>query len=144
MVTEVFGNILYYPETEHVKEFPSPEFLKNRVILSTKPPKEYLEAKSFKEKDFEHSDSKKNNEETAWGREVPDLDTEIESAAAKVTILSISMVYYSSCFNAFFNLLLATCWIHNQIRNSLFLPPTPPTACCCLSFFYFLFFLSGL
>jgi len=82
-VTEVFGNILYYPETEHVKEFPSPEFLKNRVILSTKPPKEYLEAKSFKEKDFEHSDSKKKNEETAWGREVPDLDTEIESAAAK-------------------------------------------------------------
>ncbi|KAF3331744.1 phosphoinositide phospholipase C 6-like protein [Carex littledalei] len=83
MVTEVFGNILYYPETEHVKEFPSPEFLKNRVILSTKPPKEYLEAKSFKEKDFEQSDSTKKNEETAWGREVPDLETEIESAAAK-------------------------------------------------------------
>lgn len=98
MVTEVFGNILYYPETAaHMKEFPSPESLKNRVILSTKPPKEYLEAKSFKEKDFEHSDSKKKNEETAWGKEVSDLETEIESAA-KVTILSISMVYYSSCF----------------------------------------------
>ncbi|KAJ4764184.1 Phosphoinositide phospholipase C [Rhynchospora pubera] len=83
MVTEVLGNTLYYPDTEHLKEFPSPEFLKNRIILSTKPPKEYLQAKTFKERDVEHSDLKKKNEEAAWGREVPDLQAEIESAAAK-------------------------------------------------------------
>ncbi|KAJ3682827.1 hypothetical protein LUZ60_013054 [Juncus effusus] len=75
MVTEVFGEILYYPDAEHLKEFPSPEFLKHRVILSTKPPKEYLEAKSFKERDFE--DDKKKSEENAWGKEVPDFQTEI-------------------------------------------------------------------
>lgn len=99
-MTEVFGNTLYYPDTEkHLKEFPSPEFLKNRVILSTKPPKEYLEAKTFKERDIEQEvDLKKKNEEAAWGREVPDLQTEIESASAKVNNLYILMVYCLSCF----------------------------------------------
>jgi phosphatidylinositol phospholipase C, delta len=85
MVTEVFGNTLYYPDTDkNLKEFPSPESLKNRVILSTKPPKEYLEAMTIKERDAEHADMKKKNEEQAWGKEVPDLQAEIESASAKV------------------------------------------------------------
>lgn len=39
------GEALYYPPTdEPCKEFPSPESLKGRIIISTKPPKEYLEA----------------------------------------------------------------------------------------------------
>jgi phosphatidylinositol phospholipase C, delta len=98
MVTEVFGNTLYYPDTEkHLKEFPSPESLKNRVILSTKPPKEYLEAKTFKERDAEHADLKKKNEEEAWGTEVPDFQTEIESLSEKVKNVYISRVYYLSC-----------------------------------------------
>ncbi|XP_020087006.1 phosphoinositide phospholipase C 6-like isoform X1 [Ananas comosus] len=80
MVTETFGDMLYYPDSESLEEFPSPEALKNRVILSTKPPKEYLEAKSFKEKDAEPHNGKEPNEEDAWGKEVPDLQTEIESA----------------------------------------------------------------
>lgn len=49
MVLETFGDILYYPSSETIAEFPSPESLKKRIILSTKPPKEYLEAKSSKE-----------------------------------------------------------------------------------------------
>jgi hypothetical protein len=41
----VLGEALFYPPTdEPCKEFPSPESLKGRIIISTKPPKEYLEA----------------------------------------------------------------------------------------------------
>ncbi|KAI4370538.1 hypothetical protein MLD38_018884 [Melastoma candidum] len=45
MLAEIFGDMLYYPTTESLAEFPSPESLKNRIIISTKPPKEYLESK---------------------------------------------------------------------------------------------------
>lgn len=45
MLAEIFGDTLYYPTTDCLAEFPSPESLKNRIIISTKPPKEYLESK---------------------------------------------------------------------------------------------------
>ncbi|XP_059302386.1 phosphoinositide phospholipase C 6-like [Lycium ferocissimum] len=45
LVIQVFGEMLYYPRSECLEEFPSPEELKHRIILSTKPPKEYLESK---------------------------------------------------------------------------------------------------
>ncbi|KAL6896807.1 hypothetical protein ACP4OV_007379 [Aristida adscensionis] len=82
MVLEVFGDILYYPETDHLKEFPSPEDLKKRVLLSTKPPKEYLESKAggtMKEGDAEQPLGK-GADDTAWGKEIPDFQTEIQSA----------------------------------------------------------------
>ncbi|KAL2940576.1 Phosphoinositide phospholipase C 6 [Bienertia sinuspersici] len=50
MATEVFGEMLFYPESKHLEQFPSPEELKFRIILSTKPPKEYLEEKQSKDK----------------------------------------------------------------------------------------------
>lgn len=50
MVTEIFGELLYCPDCQHLEHFPSPEELKFRIILSTKPPKEYLEAKQRKDK----------------------------------------------------------------------------------------------
>ncbi|KAM7271143.1 hypothetical protein ACFE04_030357 [Oxalis oulophora] len=43
MVTQTFGDLLYYPESDLLEEFPSPEELIHRIIISTKPPKEYLE-----------------------------------------------------------------------------------------------------
>ncbi|KAH6777799.1 Phosphoinositide-specific phospholipase C family protein [Perilla frutescens var. frutescens] len=43
MATQVFGDMLYYPESEGLDKFPSPEDLKYRIIVSTKPPKEYLD-----------------------------------------------------------------------------------------------------
>ncbi|KAB1201435.1 Phosphoinositide phospholipase C 2 [Morella rubra] len=44
MVTKTFGAMLYRPEgTENEKEFPSPESLKKKILISTKPPKEYTE-----------------------------------------------------------------------------------------------------
>ncbi|TKW36681.1 hypothetical protein SEVIR_2G455600v4 [Setaria viridis] len=82
MVLEVFGDILFYPGTDHFKEFPSPEELKGRVLLSTKPPKEYLEAKvgTMKEGDADPHPGKGAADDAAWGKEVPDFQTEIQSA----------------------------------------------------------------
>lgn len=45
MVTQTFEDTLYYPNSGSLMEFPSPESLKNRIVISTKPPKEYLEDK---------------------------------------------------------------------------------------------------
>ena len=87
MVLEVFGTILYYPEEEHPKELPSPESLKGRVLLSTKPPKEYLEAKdggAAKDGDAEQNPGKGTDDDAAWGTEVPDFKTEIQSAKVRV------------------------------------------------------------
>ncbi|RZC26754.1 Phosphoinositide phospholipase C 2 isoform C [Glycine soja] len=82
MVTETFGDILFTPNSESVKEFPSPESLKKRIIISTKPPKEYLEAKEKekgddsqheKEKGDDSQHGKALGEDEAWGKEVPSL-----------------------------------------------------------------------
>lgn len=73
MVTETFGEMLFCPETEYLQEFPSPEALKKRIIISTKPPKEYLESKSFKDKEDAAQKGKDATDEEAWGKEVPDL-----------------------------------------------------------------------
>jgi phosphatidylinositol phospholipase C delta len=73
MVTQTFGDTLFSPGSECLKEFPSPESLKRRIIISTKPPKEYLEAKEIKDKE---SDSQKGNaapDEEAWGKEILNL-----------------------------------------------------------------------
>ncbi|PWA68665.1 phosphoinositide phospholipase C family, EF-hand domain pair [Artemisia annua] len=40
MVMEIFGDMLYRPQKGDKDEFPSPESLKRRIILSTKPPAE--------------------------------------------------------------------------------------------------------
>ncbi|CAH9147476.1 unnamed protein product [Cuscuta epithymum] len=45
MLTQVFGDMLYFPEPGCLGELPSPKELKHRVVLSTKPPKEYLESR---------------------------------------------------------------------------------------------------
>ncbi|XP_034688440.1 phosphoinositide phospholipase C 2-like [Vitis riparia] len=46
MVTETFGDMLFRPESEYLPEFPSPESLKKKIVISTKPPKEYLDIES--------------------------------------------------------------------------------------------------
>ncbi|XP_077245596.1 phosphoinositide phospholipase C 2-like isoform X2 [Tasmannia lanceolata] len=69
MVTQTFGEMLFIPEAECLEEFPSPEALKKRIIISTKPPKEYLGSR--KEKD--------STEEEAWGKEVPGLRAQLEN-----------------------------------------------------------------
>ncbi|XP_068644185.1 phosphoinositide phospholipase C 2-like [Aristolochia californica] len=76
MVTQIFGEMLFIPSEEDLKEFRSPESMRNRVIISTKPPKEYLESKSTKEV---NNGSRKVNyagDEEAWGEEVQELKPE--------------------------------------------------------------------
>ncbi|OEL38102.1 Phosphoinositide phospholipase C 2 [Dichanthelium oligosanthes] len=67
MIKETFGDMLYISESETMAEFPSPEDLKGKIIISTKAPKEYLQSKSGKE---EAADDKA--EEGVWGEEISD------------------------------------------------------------------------
>lgn len=72
MITQTFGDMLFTPEVDCLSEFPSPESLKNRIIISTKPPKEYLESSSIKETN-NGSQRINDKEEEAWGKEVSDI-----------------------------------------------------------------------
>lgn len=74
MVTQTFGEMLFYPPEECLEEFPSPEELKNRILISTKPPKEYLESKTFKGNRSQRERDSSDDEE--WGKEVPYLQPE--------------------------------------------------------------------
>lgn len=79
MIAQTFGDILYYPEeTECLKEFPSPEDMKYRIIISTKPPKEYLKAKTIKETGAK-SKRRKDSVEDVWGLEPTELINEQEA-----------------------------------------------------------------
>ncbi|CAK9173557.1 unnamed protein product [Ilex paraguariensis] len=73
MITQTFGDMLFSPGSECLKEFPSPESLKKRIIISTKPPKEYLKGKEIKGKESDAQEGKDPSDEVAWGKEVPDL-----------------------------------------------------------------------
>ncbi|XP_073036275.1 phosphoinositide phospholipase C 2-like isoform X2 [Primulina eburnea] len=68
MITQTFGEMLFSPGPESLRQFPTPESLKKRIIISTKPPKEYLKAKVLESK---KSDSKneRNSATEAWGKE---------------------------------------------------------------------------
>lgn len=74
MLIETFGEMLFYPESDCLKELPSPEELKYRIIISTKPPEEYRKAKTANEK--EHDSHK--SEEDLWGKEPSELTEEHE------------------------------------------------------------------
>ncbi|OQU77319.1 phosphoinositide phospholipase C 2 [Sorghum bicolor] len=65
MLKETFGEMLYVSESEKMAEFPSPDELKGKIIISTKAPKEYLQTKSGKEE----------AEEGVWGEEISDDKT---------------------------------------------------------------------
>ncbi|CAL4903087.1 unnamed protein product [Urochloa decumbens] len=69
MLKETFGDMLYISESESMSEFPSPDDLKGKIIISTKPPKEYLQTKSSKE---EQADDDDKAEEGVWGEEISD------------------------------------------------------------------------
>lgn len=63
MVTHIFGAMLYYPESNRFVRLPSPESLKHRIIISTKPPKEYLESSGIKQKGAASPRGKNSSEE---------------------------------------------------------------------------------
>ena len=75
LITQTFEDILFNPQSGCLKEFPSPEELKYRIIISTKPPKEYLKAKSeLGDNPQKGSDS----DEDAWAKAPPDLTNDQE------------------------------------------------------------------
>lgn len=90
MITQTFGDMLYYHDSEKCKEFPSPEELKEKILISTKPPKEYLEANDAKEKD--NGEKGKDSDEDVWGKEPADLIS-TQSDLEKVCFLTFSTVY---------------------------------------------------
>ncbi|XP_042051444.1 phosphoinositide phospholipase C 6-like isoform X1 [Salvia splendens] len=64
MAIRIFGDLLYCPESGYVEDFPTVESLKHKIMLSTKPPKEYLgsnheegETSSPKYKDYSDDDT---------------------------------------------------------------------------------------
>ncbi len=85
VMIDILGSTLYQPNTEEeMTEFPDPELLKGRIIVSTKPPKEYLEAVMTTSaippiKELEKEDSLeeqveelvKDEFEEGWGQEHP-------------------------------------------------------------------------
>lgn len=120
---DVLGDILYWPYTDHIdieimhilqwpfidyfdlhvntdsnkplKNFPSPEELKGRVLLSTKTPTPILKKEKSKPNEVDESmvddtiekgDAQlqrgkgADDDDAAWGPEVPDFQTEIQSA----------------------------------------------------------------
>ncbi|XP_042481982.1 phosphoinositide phospholipase C 6-like isoform X3 [Macadamia integrifolia] len=79
MVTQTFGELLFYPESECVVGFPSPEALKYRIILSTKRP----ESRSFQDKESNSQKVKHMPDEDLVGKMGSDLMAEPESTDYK-------------------------------------------------------------
>lgn len=78
MVTQTFQDILFYPKSECLQEFPSPEELKYRIIISTKPPKEYLEAKGSEDKE-NNIHKGKDSDDDVWGEEPSNVTADHEN-----------------------------------------------------------------
>ncbi|KAJ0262407.1 Phosphoinositide phospholipase C 6 [Hirschfeldia incana] len=85
MATQIFGQMLYYPESESLEEFPSPASLLHRIIISTKPPKEYLESRNPIGKQKENGNASPSSEEETPGTE------EIQTLE--------SILFYQDCDN---------------------------------------------
>lgn len=79
MVTQIFGDMLYCPESG-LEEFPSPEALKHKIILSTKPPKEYLGSNNVKDGEIPSPHEKDSSEEDGSDHDEEDVDAFQEKA----------------------------------------------------------------
>uniref|UniRef100_A0A0D6R555 Phosphoinositide phospholipase C n=1 Tax=Araucaria cunninghamii TaxID=56994 RepID=A0A0D6R555_ARACU len=77
MISQTFGELLYYPDSETMEEFPTPESLKGRILISTKPPKEYLESKPAEVEENEEKLKKKTPDEEPWGDEIPEYESNV-------------------------------------------------------------------
>ncbi|KAL0401209.1 UNVERIFIED_CONTAM: Phosphoinositide phospholipase C 2 [Sesamum latifolium] len=78
MITQTFGDILFSPGSECLREFPSPESLKRRIIISTKPPKEYLQAKDVKVQENDSKKGKDSSGREAWGSELKGFEAKMD------------------------------------------------------------------
>jgi len=98
MVTDIFGEMLFTPPSgECLKEFPSPAFLKKRIMISTKPPKEY---KAATDDDLVKKGRDLGDKEV-WGREVPSFIRR-DRSVDKVCVITHLLHLVSSVFMCFF------------------------------------------
>lgn len=88
MVTEIFGDSLFTSKSESFTEFPSPESLKKQIIISTKPPKEYLVSKSDEVVQNDTQTGSNSLEDNGWGTEV-DIKATFEDLYKVWHVLSI-------------------------------------------------------
>ncbi|KAH7542246.1 hypothetical protein FEM48_Zijuj02G0053000 [Ziziphus jujuba var. spinosa] len=69
MVINTFGDMLYCPEVEFMMEFPSPESLKERIMISTKPPENPVSQRVRERQSSKDSANEENWEEQNNGYE---------------------------------------------------------------------------
>ncbi|KAL3630584.1 1-phosphatidylinositol phosphodiesterase [Castilleja foliolosa] len=63
MITQTFGEMVFTPGPEPLSEFPSPESLKRRIVISTKPPKESKDYNKDDDVDGEDTETDEEDEE---------------------------------------------------------------------------------
>ncbi|XP_030524527.1 phosphoinositide phospholipase C 2-like [Rhodamnia argentea] len=89
MVTKTFQSTLHRPDPDQPAEFPSPESLKGKILISTKPPKEYLESQTnIEEEDNtvqskEHSDNEEYDQDEEEKNAIPEYKHLIAIHAGK-------------------------------------------------------------
>ena len=54
MLTETFGYLLFVPNSDPMKEFPSPAALVKRIIISAKSPQEYKKFLNAENNQWKH------------------------------------------------------------------------------------------
>ena len=94
MVTTTFGDMLYRPETDQLQEFPSPESLKKKVMISTKPPKE----------------SRTSSKKEQWNGEAAASKSDIETSdKVNLELTHSGLILNSSRINLFFLKITCSC-----------------------------------
>ncbi|XP_061995819.1 phosphoinositide phospholipase C 6-like [Rosa rugosa] len=87
MVTQIFGDMLYYPKPEDpMTEFPSPEALKYRIIISTKPPKVGEGNDKDSSEESEKSDCSDKETESKTAVDIKPIQSEAPEYAELITI----------------------------------------------------------
>ncbi|KAL5750524.1 hypothetical protein ACOSP7_025127 [Xanthoceras sorbifolium] len=87
MVTKVFGDMLY--QTGHLEEFPSPESMKRKILISTKPPEEGLNSSSKIEKSYSKIESDDNDKDQLDGGEFVEYVDEEKAAPEYRKLIAI-------------------------------------------------------
>lgn len=96
MANQIFGEMLYCPTTDCITEFPSPASLKNMVLISTKPPKEFPQTDCANN---HVSNGSESSEDETWGQEQQDSMAIQKNEDMKVNgeeMEDISTSYYKS------------------------------------------------
>ncbi|XP_042427246.1 phosphoinositide phospholipase C 2-like isoform X2 [Zingiber officinale] len=83
MLIEIFGDMLFTSDSKSLQKFPSPEELKMRIIISTKPPKVYLESSSKVPK--EEEEEQKGDQVKPWSGELSDHEDKPSDIQRQVT-----------------------------------------------------------